>query len=134
MQKNILFGTSPDGSDSDILSDNNNCKNSEDNDLELKIYENNDSNDKRKNKIFEDSSINDVSSYNENIKNRSMIGLNTTSTFNKRKISNFSFVSYASNDSNSIGNNNSSLYINYFFQPDENLLRNSKKQLPLNLY
>ena len=134
MQKNILFGTSPEGSDSDILSEKNNCKNSEDNDLELKIYENNDSNDKRTNKIFEDSSINDVSSYNENIKNRSMISLNTTSTFNKRKISNFSFVSYASNDSNSIGNNNSSLYINYFFQPDENLLRNSKKQLMMTTF
>ena len=138
IQKNLLSGTTPDGSDSDILSEKNNRKNTEEiNDFVLKLEEDTGQNEKSKNKIFEDISTNDTLSYkdkNDKI-NKNLFILNNTKTFNKRKISNVSFISNISNGSNSNGNvDNNVPYINYFFQPDEYLLRNSKKQLMMSVF
>ena len=138
IQKNIFSGTTPEGSDSDILSEKNIRKNLDvGSDFVLKIEENNGQNEKSKNKIFEDISTNDTLSYkdkNEKI-NKNLLNLNNTKTINKRKASNISFISNISNESNSIGNiGNNVPYINFFFQPDEYLLRNSKKQLMMSIF
>ena len=122
IQRNILPGTTPGSSDSD------NGKTSEGSDLYLKYISESEPNEKNKNKILEDTSTSETNNDKNEIKNKNLVNRN----FNKRKTSNISFLSNVSNDSIIIGNNVP--YLNYFFQPDEYLLINSKKQLMMCIF
>ena len=104
------------------------------NDFELTISEMSFSQN-NKNNIIEDNSTNEFTgspSANEinNFKKKKLSNHSTNTFYNKRILSQ-SFISTNSNDSNSINNIS---YLNYFFQPDEFLLRNSKKQLMMSIF
>ena len=125
IQVNIYPGTTPGSSDSD------NAKTSEGSDLYLRYTDQNEPNEKNKNKIPEDTSTKEKKKDKSEIKNKNFLNLDSSLTSNKGKTSN-SFLSNVSNESNMIGNNVP--YVNYFFQPDEYLLINSKKQLMMSVF
>ena len=135
-QKNLILGSSPGDSESDNLSDKNFRKISNENEFELKIDSASFKN--ANNKILEDNSTNETSISSPNndkssqkSKQSSNKNLNFSRTYNKRKLSSYSFISTNSNDSNPSHN---FAYLNDFFKPDEFLLINSKKQLMMSVF
>ena len=134
--KNLIIGSSPGDSECDNISHKLFRKVSTGNEFELIIESTSLKN--ANNKIPEDNSTIETSfSSPNNDKNSqkskkfSDKSLYFSRTFNKRKLSSFSFISTNSNDSNLSPNNT---YLNDFFKPDEYLLKNSKKQLMMSVF
>ena len=136
-QKKLILGAQAEETEFDNSTEKKLRKVSDENEFELHFSEIS-SSETYKNNLFEDNSTNEItnssSSNDKNInknKKNNASNINFTSRTQKRKKTNISFLSVNSNDSNQ---SNTISYLNYFYQPDEYLLKNAKKQLLLSVF